>query len=382
MKIVVAADSFKECLAATAVCEAIAAGLRDADEAAEVLCVPMADGGEGSLDVLLAAGGGERHTVTVTGPMGQPLQATFGWQLQRETAIIEAAAANGLGLVPPAERDPTVATTRGVGELILAALKLEPRKLLITVGGSGTVDGGAGAARALGFGAIDRIHQDLAEGGAALQDLHRFSIPARRPWERVTIEVACDVSNTLLGERGAARFFGPQKGATPEQVEQLEAGLTRFAKVLREHHGIDIAALTGGGAAGGLAAGLAALCGARLRPGVDLVAEHVSLDAALKGADLVITGEGSTDIQTPYGKVCAGVARHARERDIPCVILSGRVDIDPQLLRRMGVLSAIAASPPDMPAAEAIAQAPELLRSAAAILLMRFQAGGLGLPEA
>lgn len=289
----------------------------------------MADGGEGTVQALVDATGGGIRTATVTGPLGEPVEAFYGVLGDGRTAVIEMAAASGLPLVPPTRRDPSIATTRGTGELILRAVEDGARKLLIGIGGSATNDAGAGMARALGFRLVDEAGADLPPGGAALARLDRILPPPAAMRERLTgaeITVACDVTNPLCGPQGASCVFGPQKGATPAMVEQLDAALARFAEVAARGLGADVLKLPGGGAAGGLGAGLVAFLGARLTPGVEMVVEATGLDALLEGADLCITGEGRLDAQTPHGKTPSGVARVCAAHGVPCVAVGGTVD--------------------------------------------------------
>ncbi len=268
-KIVIAPDSFKECLAAEEVASAMAEGVRAAAPEAEVVCVPMADGGEGTVRALVAATGGTLHRATVTGPLGEPVEAEFGILGDATTAVIEMAAASGLPLVPPDRRDPAKTTTFGTGALIRAALDLGAGRLLLGIGGSATVDGGAGMAQALGIALLDEDGQSIGRGGGELERLARIDVSNRDPGLDDTVcEVACDVDNPLVGPHGAARVYGPQKGATPQMVKRLDANLAHLAEVVERDLGVNIRDLPGAGAAGGLGAGLVAFLGATLRPGV------------------------------------------------------------------------------------------------------------------
>lgn len=376
MKIVIAPDSFKDCLPAVAVCAAMAAGAQEALPGATIVTVPMADGGEGTLDVLLAALGGERRTQVVTGPLGAPLTAAWGWQPATRLAIIEAATACGLEHVPLAQRNPAHTTTYGVGELLAAALAAGARQVLLTVGGTATVDGGAGLLQALGYRLLDAAGQDLPRGGGALTRLARLVPPSAQPWQGVALQVACDVRHVLLGLAGAAAVFGPQKGATPAQVLELDAGLGRLAEQWRQVCGVDVTALAGGGAAGGLSAALVAGCGARLVPGVTLVMAAVQLAQHLQGADLVLTGEGRADGQTGGGKVCAGVAGLAQAQGVPCVLLAGAVTGPPAGWAALGVTAALSVAPGPQDLAAAKAAAASQIR-ATATHACRLYASGL-----
>ncbi len=377
MKIVLAPDSFKECLSAAAVCAALRQGIASALPSAEIVAAPMADGGEGTIAVLRDALPGNPVTLPVTGPSGQTIEAKYWYSDEAATAVIETAAACGLALIPPAKRNPRLTTTRGAGELIRDALARNAQRLLLTIGGSGTVDGGTGLARALGYEFLDRAGRPLPEGGGSLMDLATIKAPAAQPWRGRRVEVACDVTNPLLGEAGAARVYGPQKGADPQMVIELEDGLARLAAVLERDLGLAVAELPGAGAAGGLGAGLAAFMGAKLLPGVELVLELIKLREKLRDADLVITGEGRTDSQTASGKVCAGVAAVARELGLPCVVLSGSVagPLDP--LYELGVTAAFGINPAGEPLAVSLPRAAERLRQAAARTVLSFTKGEL-----
>lgn len=328
MRAVCAPNAFKGALGAREAAAAMAAGVRDAG--GEAVEVPVADGGDGTLDVLLAASPGSRvQRVRVQGPLGAPVEARLGW-LGDGTAVVEMAEVAGLRLLPRDALDPLRASTYGVGELLRAALDGGARRIVVGVGGSATTDGGAGLAVALGARLLDAAGAELGPGGGALGSLVRVDRGALDPRLRdCRIEVAVDVRSPLLGPRGAAAVFGPQKGATPEQVALLEAGLTRWLAALAADP--LISEQPGMGAAGGCAFGLAAMCWARLVPGAALVCDMVGLDAALAGADLVLTGEGRLDASTAAGKAPAEVARRAVAAGVPCVALAGSVEtpVDP-----------------------------------------------------
>ena len=335
MKIIVAPDSFKECLPAAAVAQAIAEGLRAAwtalgpqDETLEVVPVPMADGGEGTVETVLAAAGGQMRLVAVTGPLGEPVEATFGLLADGATAVMEMASAAGLHLVPLDRRDPTRTTTRGVGELIRAALDAGAGKILIGIGGSSTTDGGTGCAQALGWRFLDKAGKEIPGPmtGGALRQVDRIDASRQDPRLAGTeILVACDVDNPLTGPQGSAAIYGPQKGATPEQVQHLDEGLGHLAGLIRRDVGVDVERMPGAGAAGGLGAGLVAFCGAALCRGVESVARTVDLAGKVQGADLVITGEGRLDSQSLRGKVIWGVASVAKRFGVPTVAIAGQV---------------------------------------------------------
>ena len=324
MFIVVAPDSYKGSVSALGVAQAMERGILRVFPEAEVRQVPIADGGEGTVDALVAATGGEIRHAAVTGPLGEKITAGWGILGDGQTAVIEMAAASGLPLVPAQKRDPRTATSFGTGELIRAALDAGLRKIIIGIGGSATNDGGAGMARALGVRFTDDNSTPLPEGGAALASLQRIDLDGID--ERLAsceITVACDVDNPLCGERGASAVFGPQKGATPAMVAELDAALAHFSACARQATGRDVALLPGAGAAGGLGAGLMFLTAAKLRPGVEIVLEAVGFAELVKDAAFVITGEGRTDFQTAFGKAPVGVAKVAKQFGVPVYCLSG-----------------------------------------------------------
>lgn len=324
MKIVIAPDSFKESLSALEVARAIEAGFREIFPEAEYAKVPVADGGEGTAETLVEATGGVLVRLPVTGPLGAPVAGFFGISGDGGLAVIEAAAANGLVLVPPERRDPRVTTTRGVGELIRAALDRGARHLIVGIGGSATNDGGAGMLQALGVKLEDASGAEIGAGGAALAGLARIDASGLDPrLKDCLIEVACDVDNPLCGPNGASAIFGPQKGATPAMVAELDANLARFARLIAETLGVAVAEAPGAGAAGGLGAALLGFLGADLRPGVDIVTRAVGLAEAVRDADLVITGEGRIDGQTAHGKTPIGVARVAKRFGKPVIGIAG-----------------------------------------------------------
>ncbi|WP_148051780.1 glycerate kinase [Atlantibacter hermannii] len=329
MKIVIAPDSWKESLSALEVATAIEDGFRQIFPDAEVVKIPMADGGEGTVEAMVAATQGRIVTLSVTGPLGEPVEAFYGLSGDEKQAFIEMAAASGLESVPTARRDPRITTSWGTGELIRHALDAGVRHIIIGLGGSATNDGGAGMVQALGAGLLDAQGEQIAGGGEALSQLEH--IDTRRLDPRLAecrIEVACDVTNPLTGEEGATAVFGPQKGATPDMVRQLDEALTHYGKIIERDLDKSVLTLKGGGAAGGMGVALYAFCGAELRQGVEIVTEALSLDAAVRHADLVITGEGRIDSQTIHGKVPIGVARVAKRYDIPVIGIAGSLTTD------------------------------------------------------
>lgn len=367
MKIVIAPDSFKESAGAVAVAEAIARGIVRALPDAAIDACPMADGGEGTVSAMVAATGGASRTVSVVGPLGEPVQAEFGLLDGGRTAVIEMAAASGLHLVPPDRRDPTRTTTFGTGQLIAEALKLDVGRVIVGIGGSATNDGGGGMAQALGYRFFDdsgRLLDDPLAGGR-LGDVARIdSAGVNERLAAADVVAACDVDNPLTGPNGAAHIYGPQKGATPAMVEQLDVNLAHWAEVIRRDLGVAVRDLPGAGAAGGLGGGLVAFCGAKLQPGIELVIEATKLAGRVAGADLVITGEGRLDGQSMSGKTAVGVARLARRAGVPCIAIVGSLGDGAEKTRE--VLDAYhAIKPDDMPLSEAIARVEELLERTA-----------------
>ncbi|KAF0815373.1 Glycerate 3-kinase [Andreprevotia sp. IGB-42] len=366
MNIVIAPDSFKESLPASAVAAAILAGFATGFPAARCVCLPVADGGEGTVDAIVSATGGRVVAATVTGPLGQPVDAFFGLSGDGDTAIIEMAAASGLALVPPARRNPLLTGSHGTGELIIAALDAGARQLIIGIGGSATVDGGAGMLQALGAGLHDAQGSQIRAGGGALDQLARVDLgglDARLA--DCTIAVACDVDNPLCGPQGAAAVFGPQKGATPAMVAALDANLAHYASVLARATGRHVAPIAGAGAAGGLGAALLAVLDARLRPGIDIVSEAIGLDAAIAAADLVVTGEGRLDGQTAHGKAPAGVAQRARAHGKPVIAIAGSLGDNAAMLHRHGIDAMFSVLPQPCTLEQALADAPANLQHTA-----------------
>jgi len=338
MKIVIAPDSFKESLTADEVASAIASGFRKVFPDAEIVNVPLADGGEGTVRALIAATGGKIIKKQVTGPLGTPVTAFYGLLGDGKTAVIEIAAASGLHLIPSEERNPLITTTKGTGELILAALDEGVERIIIGLGGSVTNDGGSGLVQALGARLVDEEGRDLPPGGGSLGRLAKIDITGLDSrLFRVKISVACDVMNPLLGEYGASRTFAPQKGATPGMVEELERNLTHYATILKRDLDKDISAIPGAGAAGGTAAGLIAFLDAELKRGIDIVIEATRLEEKIKDADLVVTGEGKIDGQTLSGKTPIGVAQLAKKYHIPVVAICGSISHDAHLVYEQGI---------------------------------------------
>jgi glycerate kinase len=369
MRIVIAPNAFKGSLSALEAASAIGEGIRIVAPDADLVLVPIADGGDGTVDALVAATQGERRTVRVRGPLGDPVDAEYGLIDAGSTAVIEMAKAAGLALVPKEKRDPRITTTYGVGELLQHAYDAAARHFIVGIGGSATNDGGAGMAQALGYHLLDDNGLELPPGGLALTRLARIHVGGvHANWKEAEVDVACDVTNPLTGPRGASAVYGPQKGATPEMVAELDAALHHFAEVIRRDLGVDVEQLPGAGAAGGLGAGLVAFLGARLQPGAEMVMEALHLDERLSGAQLVITGEGRLDSQTArFGKGPAAVARHARNAGIPVVAIGGSVADETELRLLFDGLEATVVEPGSLE--DAIAQARPLLVRAATRLM-------------
>jgi glycerate kinase len=364
VKILIAPDKFKESLSALQVADAIEAGLREVFPEADIRKLPVADGGDGTVRALVDALGGRLVEVEATGPLGAPVRAAYG--RCGDLAVIEMAAASGLALLAPEERDPLRATSAGTGELIRHALDAGARRFLLGVGGSATVDGGAGVLQALGARLLDARGVDLAPGGAALARLARIDLHGLDPRIATSrFEVACDVDNPLTGPRGAAAVFGPQKGATPEAVGLLEAALAHYAAVIERGFGEAVADLPGAGAGGGIAAALRVFLRAALRPGIDIVADALGLDAAVRDADLVVTGEGRIDGQTAGGKAPVGVARIAGLYGKPVIAIGGSLAPDAAAVHGAGIAAVFAAVGRPCTLAEALFEAEANLRAAA-----------------
>lgn len=328
-RVVIAPDKFKGTLTAREAAEALATGWRRGDPGAIVEKVPVADGGEGTLDTLVTALDGEKHHARALGPLGDPVDAEYGLAPTRDglLAIVEMAQSSGLALVEQDRWDPLRASTFGTGEVILAACRHESARVVVCVGGSATTDGGAGAAQALGIRLLDGDGEDLPPGGGALERLSSIDVTSLHPSvRRIPVVVATDVDNPLTGPNGAATVFGPQKGASEEDVALLDRALGHFAAVIYRDLGIDVRHVEGGGAAGGLGAGLMAFLGARLRPGFDLVAEVLDLSSRLHRADVVVTGEGRFDRQSAGGKAPARVLEMARDARCRSVLIAGDIE--------------------------------------------------------
>lgn len=362
MKIIIAPDSFKDSLSAAGVAEAIAQGLAQVWPDAELVQRPMADGGEGTVESVLSACDGQWRSQPVQGPLGATVQARWGWLAASRTAIIEMAEASGLQLLAREQRDACASSTYGTGELIRAALDAGAERIILAIGGSATNDGGAGAMQALGVELLDTQGEPLPRGGLALAKLARINLEHMDTrLSQVRFEIAADVNNPLCGPHGASAIFGPQKGASPQQVELLDAALSHFAEHCAKVLPKDVRDEPGSGAAGGLGFAAKAFLDAQFRPGVEVVAELVGLEQAVEGADLVITGEGRFDTQTLRGKTPFGVARIAQRLGVPVVVIAGTLGDGYEQMYGHGVDAAFALTAGPMTLDQACSEAPRLL---------------------
>ncbi|WP_460414995.1 glycerate kinase [Pseudomonas sp. microsymbiont 2] len=374
MKIVIAPDSFKDSLDAAGVARAIASGLAKVWPQAELVECPMADGGEGTLQAIVAASHGELRRQVVRGPLGEPVEASWGWLPDSRTAVIEMAQASGIQLLPSGQRDACRSCTWGTGELIAAALAAGASRIVLAIGGSATNDAGSGMLRALGLRLFDAAGQPLAPGGLALAQLARLDASDLDPrLAEVRVEVAADVDNPLCGDNGASAIFGPQKGASPAQVQALDQALGHFAEHCAGLLGKDLRHQPGSGAAGGMGFAAKAFMGARFCPGVEVVAELAGLDALVRSADLVITGEGRFDAQTLRGKTPLGVARIAKRHGVPVVVLAGTLGAGYTQLYEHGIDAAFALASGPMTLEQACAEAGALLEARAADIARLWQ---------
>lgn len=363
MKIVVATDSFKGTLNADEACEIIANAVRQCVPDVELVLKPMADGGEGTAKALIKAANGRWIKHKVMGPLpDMQVNAGFVW-FEDKTALVEMASASGLELLRPEQMNPLNTTTYGTGQLIKAALEYGARKILLAVGGSATVDGGLGAASALGWKFLDSRDEQIPLGGAGLERLAKIVKP--RKLNLVPFEVLCDCDNPLCGELGAAKVYAPQKGANPEMVERLGKGLAHLADVVSAQLQRDISGVPGAGAAGGLAAGAIAFMNAELVSGINTIMTRSNLGADLESADWIITGEGCFDRQSLSGKVVSGIVELAAQLHVPVAILAGQVKVQPKEYQKFGIVTAISCKPDNMPLDKAFLESRSLLGLAA-----------------
>ncbi|WP_431223723.1 glycerate kinase [Serratia sp. L9] len=366
MKIVIAPDSYKESLSAFAVASCIEAGFREVFPQANYLKLPMADGGEGTVAVMVAATAGRKIDVEVTGPLGEKVMAFFGLSGDGQSAFIEMAAASGLELVPIHRRNPLKTNSYGTGELIRHALDLGVKHCIIGIGGSATNDGGAGMVQALGARLLDSQDQELGLGGEELARLARIDISGLDARiEQCKFEIACDVTNPLTGANGASAIFGPQKGATEQMVAQLDSALHHYAQMIKYWLDIDVEQAAGAGAAGGMGAALLAFCRAELRQGIEIVTEALGLDELVRDATLVITGEGRLDSQSLNGKVPIGVAKVAKRYHKPVIGIAGSLSTDVDVVHQHGIDAVFSVLHRVCTLEEALANAGENVRMAA-----------------
>ena len=376
MKIVIAPQGFKGNLSALQVARAIVSGIKRVLPDAVTTIKPMADGGEGTVPALVDATGGKIMTKEVTDPLGGRVTAHWGLLSDKVTGVIEMAAASGLPLVPPEKRNPLVTTTYGTGELILAALESGCRKLIIGIGGSATNDGGAGMAQALGAKLVDAKGAALPFGGAALANLERIDVTTLDArLADCEVLIASDVTNPLCGAQGASAVYGPQKGATPQMVAQLDAALAHYADVIQRDLGVEVKNVPGAGAAGGLGAGLIAFLKAKVIPGIDVVIQASGLVESLKDADLVFTAEGKIDSQTAYGKVPTGVAKKAKEFGLPVIAIAGEVADDYRVVYQHGIDAVLSIAPGPISLSQSMAEAERLVTDTAERAIRLFLCG-------
>ena len=342
MRVVVAPNAFKGSLSAKQAAASIARGVREVFPDAEIFEIPVADGGDGTVEALVTAHQGSYRSVEVEGPLGDPVEAVYGLVDHGRTGVVELASASGLAFLPAARRDPRRASTYGFGQLLEAARKAGVGAVIAGIGGSATNDGGAGMAQALGYRLLDASGQDLPRGGAALAQLARIDATGLNPgWRSVIVEVACDVTNPLTGPEGASFVYGPQKGADQQTVQMLDRALAHLADVIERDLGRSVAGIAGAGAAGGTGAGLIAFLNAKLRPGAALVVDASGFDRHLEGAQLVISGEGRVDSQTAYGKAPGEVARRAQAAGVPTLLLAGSKGPGWEMLSQNGVSAVV-----------------------------------------
>lgn len=373
MRIVVAPDSYKGSLSATKVADAIETGIKNIDSNIFVDKVPMADGGEGTVEALIVATGGHIIEKCVTGPLGEPVNSFYGILGDGVTGVVELAAASGILLVPKEKRNPMLTNTFGTGELIKAAIESGCKKLIVGIGGSSTNDGGTGLLQALGVRFLDSEKRELGFGGQILGLIHSIDVSGLyKGLQGIEIEVACDVSNPICGYNGAAYIYGPQKGATDQMIEKMDKGLRNYSNKLIEFCGKDVRNLPGGGAAGGVGGGIVALLDARLKPGIDIMIEATNLDHKIRQAQLVITGEGKTDNQTVFGKVPSGIAKLAKLHGVPAVCVSGGVGEGFEQLYEMGITSVFGITNRPMTLEEAMLNAHVLVMKATENIIRLF----------
>jgi glycerate kinase len=363
MKIVIAMDSFKGNLSATEVCEIISSVIKEKLPSTQVVLKPIADGGEGTADAMLKSISGKWISKTVTGPLfDMKVDSGFAWFEESKTALVEMASTAGLQLLKKDQCNPMKTTTYGVGELIKAAIEYNPEKILFAIGGSATVDGGTGLASALGWQFLDKDCNQVAGCGGELNKIEKIIPPQKKM--NIPVEVLCDVQNPLCGEHGAAKIYGPQKGANPEMVEELEAGLCHLGNLIKEQLNCDIINVPGAGAAGGLGAAALAFMNGKLVSGIDTIIKYSNIEAELSDADWIITGEGCFDKQSLYGKVVSGISKITKKLKVRMAVIAGMVRLDSSEYKKIGIVTVVNCTPDNMNLDEAISKSRILIKSA------------------
>jgi glycerate kinase len=376
MKIVIAPNALKGSVTSYEAAKAIEMGVLKVIPEAETVCVPVADGGDGLVEVVQDALLGKKYSVSVRDPLNSEITADYCYVGERRIGAVEMALASGLALLSDEQRDPTVTTTYGTGELINAVIERGAEHVYVGIGGSATTDGGVGMAAALGGRFLDVNGSEVNPIGGELINIAHIDIaPLVKKIGDVSFDAVCDVDNPLLGEHGAAHVYGPQKGATPDQVKELEAGLANLADIIESDLGVDVRHLAGAGAAGGLGAGLYAFLGAKLRPGIEVVFDMVELDKHLDGADLVLTAEGQIDFQTKFGKAPGGVAECAKKHNIPCLAIAGSIGERIDELHEIGMQAVFSLCPGPVSLETAMANGADYLTRAAEQIIRAFLAG-------
>ncbi len=377
MKIVFAPDSFKGSLSSLEIIDVLDESARRIFDDVATVAVPMADGGEGTIDALIVPAGGTKETVTVTGPMGNTVEAVIGYIHEGKTAVLEMAQASGLFLVPGGNKDPLAATSYGTGELIQRALDNGIRSIIIGIGGSATNDGGMGAMKALGVRFLDAAGKELEGRGSDLELVRSIDVSALNPAvSECGITVICDVSNPLLGKDGATYIYGPQKGVTPDLLDRLDKGMANYIKVVEGTLNKEIANVPGAGAAGGMGAALMAFLSAELKPGIDVVLDAVSFDSLVDDASFVVTGEGNIDEQSVrFGKVPTGIMKRCTPKKVPVAVISGGMGKGAELFWRDNLGSIMTTVNGIMTLDTAIANSKELLRSGADRMFLLIKIG-------
>jgi glycerate kinase len=378
MNIVIAPDSFKECLTAAQVAQHIATGIRSVCPTAEIICIPIADGGEGTVEALVTATNGSIIRVSSVDALMRPVHSFFGVLGNGTTAVIEMAAASGIELIEPEKRNPMLASTFGTGLLIKEVLERGFNDIIIGIGGSATNDGGVGMAKALGYKFLDDNNREIGNGGGALSNLERIDTSGINPLlSKAMITVACDVTNPLCGHNGASAVFGPQKGATPEMVVALDQNLKKLAEVIQLQMDKEVAEIPGAGAAGGLGAGLLAFTNSTLKPGFEIVKEITQLEEQIRNADLIFTAEGKIDFQTQFGKTPFGVAQIAARYNVPVIALAGIIGLGAETLLEKGITAYYTISEEAISIEESIRNAANLIENRSSQIMRKVGNSGI-----